>query len=779
MKRADDSLSAFKRTLEAPREGRAPRGPPSTLEQGFGRETIEKLSSNRLIPKVTPKDITGLLSGMDRRRPDASRSSSTLSGSRLTSTSVSGPRSTQSKTLGQGTLSQLDSNGFHSGSLSSRLQNRSDAPEWMSYNPESESKPKQGSGESEPQKYVDDIQAWKARMKEQERREKEKEMSGQNQRDSRHDPKLPSRADSSTSWRSSPAPAAAPSEVTQDTKPQESAPAQPSADAPFGKGMRGTEPIQDIDAFFSSGALDLSKPFEGTSAFDKFLAQHVVAGSSGGDAPLAHNPVRKTDGSRFARFFTEDEPEPLMERGQSNRANADMPGKQLSLDQLFQAHAPAPKSNAAPPPMARMLSEADILETMMGSKTPSATQPAESQNQSEDSFAFSKIMAALAKPPVSMTESTAPNGQAEMQSRPLQHPGDERNQAPTTQGSSAPLQDPSIVSFATKPPSLTEPYKKMPNGTPSPVNTTRAASSSASSETSHSVGSGAPTATTSPSTPTTESAKPATRQIQVAFGGGIPTSVYRQLSGKTDGQKAGSPIIRPLVSANGAGANGGASPSLSSSSVNSPRQLNIQASINQQQQQQQQVPPQSSSKNFGPYNQGPVLHSPVMDPRMGGMYPNNGPSPIVPHGHGMDNEGAFFNNIPMQRPGQGVPPQFAQQLPPFSQQMHVSGPGDFMPPHPGQFVGMPPFGGHPMHPGMFPVEMLMHRGPGGPPPPPRPMPGMGPGPGPNHFVPNNYGHPMNGGMPHHGVPPMNPQFFPPQGSKPMMTREEFERRNRQ
>ena len=122
-----------------------------------------------------------------------------------------------------------------------------------------------------------------------------------------------------------------------------------------------------------------------------------------------------------------------------------------------------------------------------------------------------------------------------------------------------------------------------------------------------------------------------------------------------------------------------------------------------------------------------------------------------PHALAMEESG-FFNGMPMQRPPQGIPPQFPQQMPPFSQQMHVSGgPGDFMPPHPSQFVGIPPYGGHPMHPNMFPmnpVEMLMHRGPGGP-VPPRPMPGMGPGPGPNHFVPNNFGHPMNG-MPHPG-----------------------------
>lgn len=172
--------------------------------------------------------------------------------------------------------------------------------------------------------------------------------------------------------------------------------------------------------------------------------------------------------------------------------------------------------------------------------------------------------------------------------------------------------------------------------------------------------------------------------------------------------------------------------------------------MNRMMQQQQQ---QQGNKNFGPFGQGsgPNVHSPIMDPRMGGIYPNGGPSPMGSHTLAMEAESGFFNGMPMQRPGQGLPPQFSQQMPPFNQQMHVSGPGEFMPPHPSQFVGMPPYGGHPMHPNMYPmnpVEMLMHRGPGGP-VPPRPMPGMGPGPGPNHFVPNNFGHPMNG-MPHPG-----------------------------
>ncbi|KAH7051584.1 hypothetical protein BKA57DRAFT_503356 [Linnemannia elongata] len=825
LKRSDEGLSGFKK------EGRTPRGPPSILEQGFGRETIEKLSSHKL-PKVTPKDITGLLSGMERRRMDAPRSNnSSLTGSRQ-STSLSGSRmggAPTARTSGQMMSSSnnpLLSNGNGGGGvgLNSRVQ-RSDAPEWMSYNPDSDGMAKEGDDGSDQPAFVDDIQAWKARMKEHERREKEKEL---NQGQSRADPKGPSRADSSSSWRSG-GPGA---QTGDDDKMTGDAKGTPTLEKSLGRSMLSNEPIQDIDMFFSPGGIDLSKPFDASTAFDKFLSQHTIAASTAED-PMQQKPARKTDGSRFARFFAEDEPEPAKEPEQP-RSNNDIPGKQLSLDQLFQAHAPNSAAASAPPPLGRMPSEAEILQSMKGAQSPPAKLDDRTE-LSDDAFGFSKIMAALSKPPVSNPESLA--SLSPVSSRLATLPIGQDGPTPFTQpklnappGLSTAFQDPSIVSYQAKPATLLDTLMTGSNEAAVPLNTTQTIDSLAPSEnaagqtpTAPSTASTTitPTTTATPTTatsttttaisttataPATEAPRPTSRPVQVAFGGGIPTSVYRQLSGKTDGQKSASPLIRPLNSANGSSTNGGgSSPSLSSPSVNSPRQFNAQVAQPGQQvppshqpqqhqpQQQQQLPPmqqqsqspqvpqQQMNKNFGPYSQGPgpMLHSPVMDPRMGPMFPNGGPSPMGGHGHGMENEPqGFFHGMPMQRPPQGVPPPFGQQMPPFSQQMHVSGPGDFMPPHPGQMVGMPPFGA-PMHPGMFPmnpVEMLMHRGPGGP-PPPRPMPGMGPGPGPNHFVPNNFGHPMNG-MPHHGLP-MNPPFFPPQVSKPMMTREEFERRNRQ
>ncbi|KAF9907480.1 hypothetical protein EC991_010860 [Linnemannia zychae] len=826
LKRSDDGLSGFKKSLETPREGRTPRGPPSILEQGFGRETIEKLSSHKL-PKVTPKDITGLLSGMERRRMDTPRNNnSSMTGSRP-STGLSGTRvGTLSTTRTSGQLmsssaNPLLGNGNGSGGigLASRTQ-RSDAPEWMSYNPDSDGLAKEGDDGSDQPAFVDDIQAWKARMKEHERREKEKEL---NQGQNRTDPKAPSRADSSASWRSS-----GTGTLGDDDKTTGDTKGTSTLDKSLGRSILSSEPIQDIDMFFSPGGIDLSKPFDASTAFDKFLSQHTAASSA--EDHLQQKPVRKTDGSRFARFFAEDESEPVKEPDNPKSSN-DMPGKQLSLDQLFQSHAPNPATAPAPPPLGRMPSEAEILQSMKGAQSPTA-KPDERNDVSEDAFGFSKIMAALSKPPVSSSDSSA--SLSPVNSRPMTLPPGQDAAAPTSQTKlSAPpglsttaFQDPSIVSYHTKPATLLNTLMAGSSETAAPLNTTQAATAPASENSSAQSSSAVPsltsatmattaaTATTASTSttptaitaPATEAPRPASRPVQVAFGGGIPTSVYRQLSGKTDAQKSASPLIRPLSSANGSSTNGGgSSPSLSSPSVNSPRQYNAQVAQptqqppppHQQQQPQQQpqqqlppmqqqspspqVPQQPLNKNFGPYNQGPgpILHSPVMDPRMGPIYPNGGPSPMGGHGHGMENDPqGFFHGIPMQRPPQGVPPPFGQQMPPFSQQMHVSGPGDFMPPHPSQMVGMPPFGA-PMHPGMFPmnpVEMLMHRGPGGP-PPPRPIPGMGPGPGPNHFVPNSFGHPMNG-MPHHGLP-MNPPFFPPQVSKPMMTREEFERRNRQ
>ncbi|KAF9948558.1 hypothetical protein BGZ65_007985, partial [Modicella reniformis] len=404
MKRSEDNLSGFKKTLETSRENRSPRGPSSVLEQGFGRETIEKLSSHKL-PKVTPKDITGLLSGMDRRRLDPSRSNPSLTGSRTSTGSSTTRIGVPTKTQGQSLTASASNTSMNSIGISSTNGNglgfgskvqRSDAPEWMSYNPESESTTKVEST-SEPV-FVDDIQAWKARMKEHERREKEKESGIQNQRDSKQDLKAPSRADSSSSWRTG-VHHAQNDEGSADFKRADEVKAIPVLDKPLGRGLLSNEPIQDIDIFFTPGGIDhLSEPFESSSAFNKFFSQHVVAMSSLDD-PTQQSSTRKTDGSRFARFFAEDESESANE---PEKPAQDLPGMQLSLDQLFQAHTPisAATPSPIPPQLGRMRSEAQILESLKVKKSPMPGKPVETSEQSEDAFAFSKIMAALSKPPI-------------------------------------------------------------------------------------------------------------------------------------------------------------------------------------------------------------------------------------------------------------------------------------------------------------------------------------------------------------------------------------------
>ncbi|KAF9423922.1 hypothetical protein BGZ94_008140 [Podila epigama] len=908
LKRSDDSFSGFKKSLETPRESRVPRGPPSALEHGFGRDTIEKLSSHKLLPKVTPKDITGLLSGMDRRRPDGSRSSGAgLTGSRQSTTSsgISSKFGSSSKPTSQflstpnplltggsnsssgnnnsnstnngissssSSASTSNTNGIGNGSsIGSRIQPRSDAPEWMNYNPETEtSSTGDEGGESNPQAFVDDIQAWKARMKEHERREKEKE-NGVSA--TRSDPKAPSRADTSASWRSSNIQTGSTQNHIEGDKIALDKELLGLGASSVRSLHLANEPIQDIDMFFTPGAIDLSKPFESTSAFDKFFSQHASSAAASVDSTKV-NPTRKADGSRFARFFTEDEPEPTKDALPTHQTHqtqqtqqtqqtpgSELPGKQLSLDQLFRSHAPNTSIMTNPPSLGRMPSEAEILQSLNATRSPVSpvSRAPENDSQSEDAFAFQKIMAALSKTPVGNGAPLTPISSSSSQSKSQlgQLGADELGSESVTSTPTSIQQDPSVIAAQPAPAPTGEHVAKvaamdahvwsqqeasLPNGS-HPVTATSADSATtvaplpssvaapAADMTTPALGTSAVAAVTvtgatsqeplgsgSIASPTpsasSDTARPTSRPVQVAFGGGIPTSVYRQLSGKTDGQKSGSPLIRPLTASNsnGTNMNGGVSPSLSSPSIHSPRMFNAQAAgpvaavpqaavpqsslpaqrpppaqipvqVQQQHQQHQQHPmlQPHMNKNF-PYNQGPAMHSPVMDPRLGGMYANGVPSPVGVHSHLIDNEPpAFFNGVPMQRPTQDMPPPpFGQQMPSFNQQMHVNGPGDFMPPHPSQFVGMPPpFGGHPMHPGMFPmnpVEMLMHHGPGGM-APPRPMPGMGPGPGPNHFVPNNYGHPM-AGMPHQGMP-MNPQFFPPQVSKPMMTREEFERRNRQ
>jgi len=283
------------------------------------------------------------------------------------------------------------SNGNNGSNMSMRSQQRSDAPEWMSYNPETENASAKD-GDGEPQAFVDDIQAWKARMKEQERREKEKETMAQS---NRSDPKAPSRADSSSSWRSS---AAVPQTTpTVDTTRADGA-TLAALEKPLGKTLLSNDPIQDIDLFFSPGGIDLSKTLESSNAFEKFLSQHSAASTF--DDQRLSTPTRKADGSRFARFFEEDdiEPEPAVASELPRPTVETMPGKQLSLDQLFQSHAPNSTKAAQPSPqLTRMPSEAEILQSMNASKSPLSGPPAMTKEQSEDAFAFSKIMAVLSK----------------------------------------------------------------------------------------------------------------------------------------------------------------------------------------------------------------------------------------------------------------------------------------------------------------------------------------------------------------------------------------------
>ncbi|KAF9974294.1 hypothetical protein BGZ73_002310 [Actinomortierella ambigua] len=889
LRRSDDGSNGTKKTGEGVREPRAPRGPSSALEHGFARETIEKLASHKLLPKVTPKDITGLLSGMNSRTTSRTTLSSSqkLSGGRNLNSSNSTPGN------GFNTNNNIsNSNATHSGLRT----HRSDAPEWMTYDPDAQSSSRETNGDG-PQDFVDDIQAWKARMKEHERREREKEAAAATSASTSataasapskdRDPKQPSRADTSTSWRASAPPAKA-----QDT---------PSETSRSG----GARPLvstsmQDIDLLFASGDIDLMKPLDPTSsAFDKFLSQHTLAAAETGTMGLT--PRRTDGGSRFARFF-DDEPEMT---GPSTthaapatglvlaatapaapaQGSAPVPGRQLSLDQLFQAHSLGGTGSASgsvadqgtmaaqtPPAPGRMLSEADILAAMSRPK-PVATATHTSDTRDEDAFAFSKIMSALSKPPVREAEDarqavTSPRQEAT--AKPVLGP-----EVPAAPQMQSPIpQDPSIIMVHSKPPitsaqtvtldalksislggqttsTSTHAGPEVTGAAPvdghgdMSVSTEESASAPSSASTSGSVSAldstlaPVPSATSPAASapPASSGATPKTvaKPVHLAFAGGVPTSVYRQLSGKGS-EKAGSPLVRPLSTGPNT-LNGSASPSLSSPSIQSPHP----SSANQGQpagththalptsqppglSQGQQGSP-SMSKSFTGISHQPMPHSPGMDPRLSGnMYPNMmhppphygpGPNPSQPDG--------YFHGMPMQRP----PLPFVSQMPPFSQpggsgsdrfmsppphphphpsQMHHHHPhsqqgGEFgsgvhpPPPHggphghphpgpfPNQFVGNmpppPPFGGPPPpmhHPGMMapppppsmnPVEALLHRGPpgGGP-------PGPGGMPGPNHFVPANFGHPM---LSPHGNLPMNPPFFPPQGAKPMMNREEFER----
>lgn len=80
-------------------------------------------------------------------------------------------------------------------------------PEWMDYNPEKEEiEPKRTSKEADMRgpngkEFINDLEAWKSQMKEQDRKEKEKLRRESESKIERYTPRDSSRADSSTSWR--------------------------------------------------------------------------------------------------------------------------------------------------------------------------------------------------------------------------------------------------------------------------------------------------------------------------------------------------------------------------------------------------------------------------------------------------------------------------------------------------------------------------------------------------------------------------------------------------
>ena len=80
-------------------------------------------------------------------------------------------------------------------------EDRSETPEWMNYNPQTDETMKKGKKNDDDNKaFIDDIQAWKLKMREQEKHKQrvEKDRKDPNERSR---PRSMSRADSSVSWR--------------------------------------------------------------------------------------------------------------------------------------------------------------------------------------------------------------------------------------------------------------------------------------------------------------------------------------------------------------------------------------------------------------------------------------------------------------------------------------------------------------------------------------------------------------------------------------------------
>ncbi|CAG8499331.1 1078_t:CDS:10 [Ambispora leptoticha] len=421
------------------------------------------------------------------------------------------------------------------------------------------------------------------------------------------------------------------------------------------------EQPSNVDQLFGRSGIDLE--LGSSDAFDKFYKEHKLA-MIGGDAATEIPAIgggrkneygaREQPTSRFAKFFNHNEDENLnAERNVNEKSkgislisqnhsstNELLHSAPISLDALFQSQVNVTTASprAIPNDGKRMLSEAEVLQSL-GAKTTVSKNDYNEQNP-EDVMGFNKILAALAKGNSSETQRqyTSPNAPTGIGSS-IQSLSNE----PLSHATGIPFNDPSII-MAQKHHTHTKGMQQQSKYEPI--------------HRQMSVG-GVPDMNAS------DSAK----KLNMLFGNNVPTSVYRQLSTKSDGgsresSASSSPALKlkPIIS-------------------NYPHSPNIPQPANLQ-----------DHHHLPQYKSSPRPRSPILSQQQGldpshyhnfmSSYSNNlnvhqhthaHPEfpPLPPLGRNIPVE-QLFGMIPSRNPPQQIHPQYQQAPPqiPFGYQQH-------------------------------------------------------------------------------------------------------------
>ncbi|KAH8547599.1 hypothetical protein BGW37DRAFT_510111 [Umbelopsis sp. PMI_123] len=247
-------------------------------------------------------------------------------------------------------------------------------PEWLDYDPETEasSKSKQPDGKDSEAEFINDLEAWKSKMKKQ-HQEKNNHAEDEHAKHNESTPTGKTPGMSVNSIETAP-------EQTKDN-------------------------VDDLFAKYPSSLADT------TMAFDNF----VISGSGSRLSSSASPNTSNKGGSRFAKFFSSKQNESSPSTSVKEEPTSPMSDgnpKSISLDTLFQSHNGVPKPQGSSMPTGkRMLSENDILQSL-GANKPGPQQP----DTVNDAAGFNKVLEALSKSkPVVMPPQYSPS-QQEMRS---------------------------------------------------------------------------------------------------------------------------------------------------------------------------------------------------------------------------------------------------------------------------------------------------------------------------------------------------------------------------